>query len=907
MPSFPTASFLNVMVRPLPLSSAHATVMLLAVFLVALAAQPSWPVFLVTHMLWPLGFWRVVLVPASLLLAAAVLAVNYVRPGSAWSAVRRNVTKVSSVAAVAAAVLIASLALAYGAGVLDIRFALMAILLFGFQVVVLPGSLVAALALAFAVIVLWFDSRGVRFWSLIVRFWPKRPRSIERAVAVVAPAVVTVACVGLLASSVVPSAFQGWSRSEPADVCRHCAQASFLYHSFNTGEFRLLEQSGFEQGKDGLTLAPGKSGQLIVQAERTPDSLVLLKAAFYNRLFEAPTHDQDRVVFQNAIEVSTDEGRSYRPALVNDSIGEITDVNTVDITRILGTSRTYRLRFTAENTTPHTATVLAYFMVNVVLDPLALPSRDFVFAAYGMATGIAVWMLLRCLTRRTWASMPVAVLGGVAVPLAAAFASWWAGARLPYLDVGLTAENQVSWLVALQAARLTAVVVVSLGAWAVWRGRSDGARMPWLALACLCVALIALEARWEHMIRVRFELLPPDARGYEAIAREFPVKMADYLSYIKRHASGILDEVGYDGRANALTVFYAGGNNGREPLWPTAIRLVFNVLGESAFHTRLTSLSIGVGIAVLTCWMGWRLLHPLVGVVAGLLLALSRPHITNNVLGLREELGTILLLGLVIVLFIKVSRQRSAGWGTVLAVGVLGAGIVLTRSEQMALVLALIATSAIVYRWAWQRWLVACAIMVALIAPMHVGYAFSHGDPFYPSTYGAMVNRNLEFPERHGTPGFPTREEFASNWAAGPKITISQYLFGLHTVPQFVEYSVRGFLKIFPTVLFEQQLQLLWLCAAGYGLLLLDRRWLVPYLTLLSLAPPYAFLAGTPNPLFAGRYAHHAYPWVMMATAYCALWLPLQISVRWSTFRQLLRSRTQPVLSSPPPASSPVL
>jgi hypothetical protein len=165
-------------------------------------------------------------------------------------------------------------------------------------------------------------------------------------------------------------------------------------------------------------------------------------------------------------------------------------------------------------------------------------------------------------------------------------------------------------------------------------------------------------------------------------------------------------------------------------------------------------------------------------------------------------------------------------------------------------------------------------VLLILIVPMYAGFAYAAGDPFLPSTFGATVNRNLEFPERHGTPGFPTEEAFARDWAAGPTIGPSTYLFGYHTVPQLVEYSARGMLVIFRDIFYRHQPWLLAGFLVGGGLMLLNGQWLVPLLLLVLLAPPYAFLAGAPNDLFPARYAHHALPWAELVLAYGVAELP---------------------------------
>jgi hypothetical protein len=164
---------------------------------------------------------------------------------------------------------------------------------------------------------------------------------------------------------------------------------------------------------------------------------------------------------------------------------------------------------------------------------------------------------------------------------------------------------------------------------------------------------------------------------------------------------------------------------------------------------------------------------------------------------------------------------------------------------------------------------------------MYVGFAATHGDPFYPGTYGATVNRNLEFPERHGTPGFPTPEEYAANWSSGPPISPMTYFFGYHTVTQFVAYAARGVPRIFYEFVFRNQPWHLALFAAGLAALIATRRWLIPMVLVVALVPFYSFMAGAPGPMFVPRYAHHALPYAEIAAACGLLAVPLGVWWLW--------------------------
>ncbi|HEV2121568.1 MAG TPA: hypothetical protein VGW38_02185, partial [Chloroflexota bacterium] len=179
--------------------------------------------------------------------------------------------------------------------------------------------------------------------------------------------------------------------------------------------------------------------------------------------------------------------------------------------------------------------------------------------------------------------------------------------------------------------------------------------------------------------------------------------------------------------------------------------------------------------------------------------------------------------------------------------------------------------AALVQRWPWRRWLLSVGVLLLLAVPMYLGFALTHGDPFLPSTHGATVNRNLEFPERHGTPGFPTREEYEQSWEAGPRISAAKYFLGYHTLPQIIWYSVRGAVVIFRDMLYRDDTWSLLIFVAGLVLLLRRRQWLIPLLLCAVMAPPYSFLAGAPNNLFVERYSLHALPLAEIVFAYGAV------------------------------------
>ncbi|HEU5317079.1 MAG TPA: hypothetical protein VFX49_13300 [Chloroflexota bacterium] len=813
-----------------------------------LLADPAAALRLIAPVQWVAGHWRTLLDPLLAAALLAALALNARHPGALAAWLRHGVPALLRALPIPVAAAIAVLAFLLAAGTLDAARLARLGAAFGLQVLLVPETPPALVLVVLLGTVLSVDARRGRAalsaWIAARRALPALGGWWRR----VAPPLVAAFLGGALCATLFPSAMQGWARPDPADAERYNAYRSFFNYSIGDDP-QLESRTGFGLGLRGLTLPPGGSGSITFRFTRPPDSLVLLKADFYNRPLSPEGTSLLDETYRNALEMAAGPAGTFQPVARDVTLGEIAGGRVLDLSPLLGSTAEYRLRFSAVNTLDREVTALPSFVISTVVDPLTAPHGTFVALAYSAVAGAAVtWTLRRS---------------------ASAAGAW------RHVTVGLAAAALVS--LAARAAGMPAAraafgaVVVSIGAFGLVRSRS---LRVCLTVACLAVAAVATDARWQELMRVRYEFLLPDAVGYKGIAAEFPDKMAHYRLGRPSALFELLEQSGYDHRASALAVFYGAENNGREPAWPALLRLVFNVLGVSSFHGRLVSLALSVLAAALTCWLGWRALHPLVGVAAGLVYALNTAQIANSVAGLREELVTVLFVGLVAVALAQGVRRagRWPEWGRVAVAGVLGAGLVLVRADMLVLTGTVFTLAALLRRWRWREWTAACLLLGLLAGPMYLGYWWTRLDPFYPGTYGATVNRNLEFPERVGQPGYASPEAYAANWAAGPPISPMTYFFGLRPPSQFVQYTATGLVRIFPTILFRAQPVTLWLFLAGAALLLLLRRWLVPGTILLGLLPFYAFLAGVPNPwVFAPRYAHHVLPFAALAAGTAAV------------------------------------
>ncbi len=789
------------------------------------------------------GYWATTLMSASAVICLALIAVNERWTGLArvlWVRLYRHRCPALAGVAVLGAALLAFLGSLGPVGLRDFLapFARLAIDLLKWSW--LPGW-VAVVVLAVIVVVLDIRAERLRGW-LLVRSNMLRPRltgagRAARGPLALAAAVAVIGVVGW------PQVIRPLFRAEPPD-----AEAYNFYSFYYTGidETRPeVSKLNFRPGAVGLTLDPHTAGEITYRLERPPESLVWVKLDFYNQLWEPPGQINAAIAFPNRVEVSTDGGETYRTLAENTSFGELSPQQGFDLTPALGAATTYYIRLSAHNTTDQEAPVIPLVRVSVVVDPEGLPPPDLPDLARLVGGALLAYLAAIRLRWNWWQS---AGMGSAALLLGTLL---W---RLPLLTG--SAPHIVFWVAAL------ATALASLGSGGESERRFETIARAAFIPAAVAVVLVGVDLRWAEMMEVRLLQLFPDAVGYKSYADLLPADAA---------------RLGLP----PWLMFYLRAFGVREPLWIFLIRGVFDLLGSSVFHLRLLSASLSVAVVAATIAFARARLGPLTGLLAGLLLAINPVHIINSVLGLREELSTLLFLAVIAMLC---HRAPGAQWAWPLLAGVAAAAMVLTRSEvQFHLLVMLAVGGRWVAQWSWRGIVVSWIVMIALVVPMYGGFYYRTGDPFSPANYGATVNRNLEFQERIGKdPGFPTNEEYQRDgWTAGPKITPIEYFFGYHSVPEFAVISLRGYEHIFTRVLLAHDQRLLWLFMLGIGLLLASRRWIIPLVILWVLAPPYSFLAGTGAPqIFPGRYAHHALPYVTAAIAWSLVgpgsWLMLR-------------------------------
>ncbi len=884
----------------------------LAVVVAASAVEPRWILGIGDALRRIGGIWRVLVLPVPVIALFVVLAANARATGATWAWIRSRPHRWWRGAAFASASLVSLVGVGLQVGITLTQIQ-RPIVLWILQLVLHPDTPTAILVVSSLIAVVEADRRGfvVLPWLVgaiadwVRRAWGWLSPKLPLGAAMVGS--------GIVAAALYPDAMQGWFRPDPPD-----AQAYNLYSSFfnySISKDKIVEFEGYELGEAGLVLAPGRTGVLSFTLERPGGSLVLLKANFYDRRFlqkgEVPGSFPE-TTFDNMIEVSGDGGSTWGTVVRNTSVGDVVGSPPLDLTPHVGRSEKYLLRFRTTNRATVPVLAISSMVVSVVVNPLTAPHASFPVVAYAAGLALAGAVVVAAFA----GTVAAAVAGGAFAMAVVTVVAAVTGSPGAVVDgVGavlglvaptslLDADRTVSLEVALRL--LSAVLVVTVASGSIMHMRRHGLAQAWTRLLvpwAVAVACLAVGARWDLLVRVRYDFLLPDAQGYLHIAQSFEEKAEKYEGTRDLPLLKELYASGFDGRTSMTTVFYAGGHNGREPMWSATIAMVAQALGFSAFHTRLTSITFSVGVAAMACVLGWRRINPLAGVAAGIIVAASVPHIGNSVHGLREELVTFAILGAILVLTARRSVKAPSimpgdslrvpwawrwpingvalpEWRVVVA-SLACTGIILTRADMIVTVALILSTLAIGYRWGWRTWLPIGTVIVVFAAPMYVGYWFTHGDPFWPGTYGATVNRNLEFPARMGTPGFPTAAEYAANWAAGPLISPFTYFFGYHSPGQFLSYSVTGFERIFREILFPDQPLLLVSFWIGLALTIVTRQWLVPWGIAVGLLPFYAFMAGVPSAwVFPGRYAHQVLPFAAMAVAYA--WMaPALAAWRW--------------------------
>lgn len=250
--------------------------------------------------------------------------------------------------------------------------------------------------------------------------------------------------------------------------------------------------------------------------------------------------------------------------------------------------------------------------------------------------------------------------------------------------------------------------------------------------------------------------------------------------------------------------FFSGGFNEREPLYILFIHLFGKLFGATTFsHLNLTLFLMTFG-AVLSYVAGGLLIgRPWITLLLGTSLCYFRFH-HSVISDFQRESLSFPLIGLATFAMFYRSDGSFGLKGRGLFLVALSVLLVLTRSVFLTSIILMVgiavATRILARKWGWRlpqrvEWAVLALVVLAPIlaqAPIKANQARIHGSASYFSEQYARWIANVEFQDRLGSPGFPTRQEFLSDSFAGPKITYFEYLFKLRSFHDLLKMNYEG-------------------------------------------------------------------------------------------------------------------
>ncbi|NLD61893.1 hypothetical protein GX645_05510 [Candidatus Sumerlaeota bacterium] len=257
------------------------------------------------------------------------------------------------------------------------------------------------------------------------------------------------------------------------------------------------------------------------------------------------------------------------------------------------------------------------------------------------------------------------------------------------------------------------------------------------------------------------------------------------------------DAIGYWSIAQRCSYF---ATEKREPLYIWMVKFVQLFPLSQDVAMRSLSVLAGMICTVLIIYASWRWFGLLAAWIAGITYALSPAMVFTAVRGLREEW--------IIALFLWIAIEYVATWGKPYSWRTaLRLGIPLGLSCLLRLFTCIYVPIILVVHIAWalyrnrqpaKQWMPAVGL-VFLISwiPLSPYLIYSHkeyGNMFYVSQLGARFYANLEFAGK--LPGFPSVEEVRQNGYAGKPITMTEYIFKYHTLPEVLNRFYQGIITM---------------------------------------------------------------------------------------------------------------
>lgn len=252
------------------------------------------------------------------------------------------------------------------------------------------------------------------------------------------------------------------------------------------------------------------------------------------------------------------------------------------------------------------------------------------------------------------------------------------------------------------------------------------------------------------------------------------------------------------------TGFYSGAFGQREPLYLAILNTWFRLWGDSFPAIKWYSVCASMGLVVAMGLFIWKLSglwwH---GAIAAWVAAVNPALIDESVRGMRVETMSLLFLATVC------AWVWGRGWHGAVVLGTNIGLISVLRTAAFSIFLPLVWLGWVCNwwctkkrgvqlrpaQWTWMQLILVSFVALAIYGPYLYSIYRSYGDVSWPVNFQARWNANVEFPQRLGTPGFPSRAEFENNPYSGPPITYGQYLFGLHSLPELAFGQLKGWVE----------------------------------------------------------------------------------------------------------------
>ena len=597
--------------------------------------------------------------------------------------------------------------------------------------------------------------------------------------------------------------------------------------------------------KSMLALPPGGYGQLILKANKKVGEGIIVRLRLSSDKY-----------LSNKLEVSND-GKNYRLLFTNSSFFN----NPIDLTSYVERSDCVWLKLFASYqyfNNQDLGIVLENIEIQPIENPLHLPNLPalfllilipvlfyflgrLVFARERIATFLALFILMlevasqyyfpeiansKLFFRSTWATFILNVLNNWKVD---AYLLRWP------LDFPLFAY-------------FIALIIYCLFLW--FRKNNFSNRHYWGIFFLLLLVAWGFNLRWEVLQENKYDSLDGDVFAFRELA---------------------------------LNMKYPYDTGPREPLWICMIKMWSMVFGSNDVNIKILTVLLSL-IGIIVCY---KFIHDYTG-KESLALITSYLLSTNSYLGWFCTRGFRLELYIILIMcfsyFIFIPPAKLSNRARLLGLSLAGALTTLLQINSIIFIIPALVYSFGKYSIEWKKILIPLISILLLILPYLAYCEIKYGDYFISNNLHAVFYRNHEFVNKKqvGCEGCPTPQEYSQSKYSGKQITSFRYIFGMHTLREIVENTLKGYYGIFlkKSQLLDKQ--------TGKGTSIPYYLYLVGLIVLalssyreLLLMPIFSinFLAFIVPMGIDPRLVEHAAPFSSLALAF-GIWAPLALAYK---------------------------